>query len=275
VGGRIGRREWLAAAWFGPKGFASVVYGLLVLTAGIRGGEELFALIALTVVASIVAHSSTDVVVARWFRDDAQHAGEDDRDGAREQAGTDEVEVDPAVRVVDPDPAWPAQFAAEAARISQALGPVALRVEHVGSTAVPGLAAKPIIDIQVSVAQVQPMDRYRGALEGLGYQHTPYPDQDGVVRYPFFGRPPTRPRRFHVHVAQADSHHERRHLAVRDFLRAHPDQARAYARVKRDAAAGHPGDRPGYMAAKQQFVEDLERRALAWDEQRAGHAPPT
>jgi GrpB-like predicted nucleotidyltransferase (UPF0157 family) len=162
--------------------------------------------------------------------------------------------------MVDPDPSWPARFAAEAARIRAALGPVALRVDHVGSTAIPGLAAKPIIDIQISVAQVQPMDPYRPALEGLGYRHTPYPDPDGVVRYPFFGKPPTRPRAFHIHLAQAGSQHERRHLAVRDFLRTHPDQAHAYERVKRAAAARHPGDRLGYMAAKQAFVDDLEQR---------------
>ena len=79
-------------------------------------------------------------------------------------------------------------------------------------------------------------------------------------------RPPG-PRAFHIHVAQAGSHHERRHLAVRDFLRAHPDQARSYERVKRAAAARHPGDRIGYMAAKQAFADDLERRALAWHDQ--------
>jgi GrpB-like predicted nucleotidyltransferase (UPF0157 family) len=176
--------------------------------------------------------------------------------------------TDPAVRMVDADPTWPARFAAEAARIRAALGPVALRVDHVGSTAVPGLAAKPIIDIQISVAQVQPMDPYRPGLEGLGYRYSPYPDPDGVVRYPFFGKPPTRPRAFHIHVAQAGSHHERRHLAVRDVLRAHPDQARGYERVKRAATARHPGDRAGYMAAKQAFVDDLERRALDWYDQR-------
>jgi sodium/hydrogen antiporter len=68
LGSRIERREWVAAAWFGPKGFASVVYGLLILTAAVPGGEEMFQLIALVVVASILAHSSTDVLVARWFR---------------------------------------------------------------------------------------------------------------------------------------------------------------------------------------------------------------
>jgi NhaP-type Na+/H+ or K+/H+ antiporter len=70
LGSRIAWREWVAAAWFGPKGFASVVYGLLILTAGVPGGEEMYHLIALVVVASILAHSSTDVLVARWFRDE-------------------------------------------------------------------------------------------------------------------------------------------------------------------------------------------------------------
>ena len=69
-------------------------------------------------------------------------------------------------------------------------------------------------------------------------------------------------------VAAAGSHHERRHLAVRDFLGAHPDQARGYERVKRAAVARHPGDRLGYMAAKQAFVDDLERRALVWYDKR-------
>jgi sodium/hydrogen antiporter len=90
LGSRIARREWVAAAWFGPKGFASVVYGLLILTAAVPGGEEMFQLIALVVVASILAHSSTDVLVARWFREEgarsrpAPAAGEDPRPVASE-----------------------------------------------------------------------------------------------------------------------------------------------------------------------------------------------
>jgi NhaP-type Na+/H+ or K+/H+ antiporter len=68
LGSEIGRREWMAAAWFGPKGFASVVYGLLILQSGVPRSEHLFDLVAVVVTASIAAHSSTDVVVARWFR---------------------------------------------------------------------------------------------------------------------------------------------------------------------------------------------------------------
>ena len=181
------------------------------------------------------------------------------------QAGRDET--DPAVPMVDADPTWPVRFAAEAARIRAALGPLALRVDHVGSTAVPGLAAKPIIDIQISAPRSSRWTPTACAGRPWLPVH-PYPDPDGVVRYPFFGRPPTRPRAFHIHVAQAGSQHERRHLAVPDFLRAHPDQACGYERVKRAATARRPGDRPGYMAAKQAFVDDLERRALIWYDQR-------
>ena len=111
----------------------------------------------------------------------------------RVQAGRDET--DPAVRMVDADPTWPARFAAEAARIRTALGPLALAVDHVGSTAVPGLAAKPIIDIQISVAQVQPMDPYRPALEGLGYRHTPIPTPTGWCATPSSASRPPGPAR--------------------------------------------------------------------------------
>jgi sodium/hydrogen antiporter len=74
LGSRIERREWIAAAWFGPKGFASVVYGLFILTAAVPGSQEMFHLIALVVAASILAHSSTDVLIARWFRADQDPA---------------------------------------------------------------------------------------------------------------------------------------------------------------------------------------------------------
>jgi NhaP-type Na+/H+ or K+/H+ antiporter len=67
-GSRLHWSEWIAAAWFGPKGFASVVYGLLILNAGVADADRMFHLIALVIALSIVAHSSTDVLVARWFR---------------------------------------------------------------------------------------------------------------------------------------------------------------------------------------------------------------
>lgn len=169
---------------------------------------------------------------------------------------------DRAVRIVPYDPSWPALFECEAAALRQALRSVAMRVDHVGSTAVPGLAAKPIIDIQISVASLAPMDAYRSPLESLGYLYQPGPDPEDD--YPFFGKPPQRPRSYHVHLCQAGGDAERRHLAVVDFLRAQPAEAEAYGALKRRLAEERPGDRLAYIQGKEGVVRDLERRALDW-----------
>src|SRR5215212_7614541 len=107
---------------------------------------------------------------------------------------------DPAVRIVDYQPAWQALADAELRRIEAALGDVAVRVEHVGSTAVPGLAAKPILDLQVSVDTLEPRERYVDPLLRLGYLFVPAPESPD---YHFFGKPPERPRTHHVHVCRA------------------------------------------------------------------------
>ncbi len=168
---------------------------------------------------------------------------------------------DPAVRIVDHDPAWPVLAERELRRIGNALGDVAVRLEHIGSTAVPGLAAKPVIDLQVSVGAMEPRDRYVAALERLGYLFAPSPESP---RHHFFGMPPERPRTHHVHVCETGGEHELRHLAVRDFLRSHPGEAAAYAALKRAVAARHPHDRLAYMAGKDAYLAALERRAVSW-----------
>jgi GrpB-like predicted nucleotidyltransferase (UPF0157 family)/GNAT superfamily N-acetyltransferase len=168
---------------------------------------------------------------------------------------------DPAVRIVDYDATWPAAAAEELRRVKQALGNVAVRLEHVGSTAVPGLAAKPIVDLQLSVAALEPRAAYVEPLEALGYLFAPAPESPD---FHFFGKPPERPRSHHLHVCKAGSDHERRHLAVRDYLRAHDDEAATYAALKRDVASRHPQDRLAYIEGKEQFVTALEARALQW-----------
>jgi len=169
--------------------------------------------------------------------------------------------LDPAVRIVDYDPAWPEMAAAEMARVAAALDEVAVRTEHVGSTAVPGMAAKPIVDLQVSVAGIEPSERYARPLAGLGYLFAPDPASPDLH---FFGKPAERPRTFHLHVCVAGSAHELRHLALRDYLRAHPEEARRYGEVKRELVARRPGDRLAYIAGKADYVAALERRALDW-----------
>ena len=168
---------------------------------------------------------------------------------------------DPAICIVDYDPAWPVLAAQEVGAIQAALGDVAVRVEHVGSTAVPGLAAKPILDLQLSVEAVDALDRYRGPLEGLGYLFVPDPASPD---YHLFAKPPERPRTHHLHVGAVGSEQELRHLAMRDFLRAHPEEAARYAELKRDVAARHPQDRLAYIDGKEAYLTALEQRALAW-----------
>jgi GrpB-like predicted nucleotidyltransferase (UPF0157 family)/GNAT superfamily N-acetyltransferase len=168
---------------------------------------------------------------------------------------------DPAVRIVEYDAAWPVLAESELRRIKDALGGPAPRLEHVGSTAVPGLAAKPIIDLQLSVDSLEPRHRYAEPLQALGYLFVPTPESPD---YHFFAKPAERPRTHHLHVCEVQSEHEFRHLAVRDFLRAHVAEAERYAELKRELVLGGPQDRLAYIAGKEAYVAALEARATAW-----------
>jgi GrpB-like predicted nucleotidyltransferase (UPF0157 family) len=168
------------------------------------------------------------------------------------------------IEIVPYDSDWPRQFDVERERIAAALGSVALRIDHNGSTSVPGLAAKPIIDIQISVRRVQPMNDYSAVLVRLGYVHVPHPDD---AFCPFFHRPGSWPHTHHVHVVQSGGEEEGRTLAFRDYLREHPSCARQYEELKRSLAAQHNAadfsSQQAYAEAKGAFIEDTIRRALA------------
>jgi len=165
--------------------------------------------------------------------------------------------------VVPYDAGWPAAFDAEAIRLRASLGAVALRIEHHGSTSIPGLGAKPIIDIQVSVAVLQPMTAYAEPLQRIGYVHVPDPDDSFC---PFFHGPPHWPHAHHVHVVEAGGVEERRTLAFRDYLRDHAAEAAEYERLKRDLAgrlvATDRDAREAYARAKTGFIERVVAAAL-------------
>lgn len=168
------------------------------------------------------------------------------------------------IRIVEHQPAWAEAFAAEARRIREVFGARALRIDHVGSTSVPGLAAKPVIDLQVSVSSLEPRAELVGDLARLGYQHVDLGPFDLV--YPFFTRPAIWPCTHHVHLCVAGSKEERDHLAFRDHLRRHPATAAAYERVKRRLAARHEGttldSQERYSLSKSRFVRAVLARAL-------------
>lgn len=160
--------------------------------------------------------------------------------------------------VVPYDPRWPIAFEQERDRLRDALGPLALRIEHNGSTAVPGLAAKPVIDIQIAVARVHPIDAYGPALARLGYIHVPHADD---ATCPFFHRPADWPHTHHIHVVEAGGEEERRTLAFRDYLREHADAAREYEALKRWLAQEFGGEdvasREAYAGAKSTFINRI------------------
>jgi GrpB-like predicted nucleotidyltransferase (UPF0157 family) len=165
------------------------------------------------------------------------------------------------IQVVSYDASWPRRFEEEAAAIGATFGPLARRIEHVGSTAVPGLDAKPVIDIQVSVPSLASLERFVPLMTSLGYVHLADPDPEFERRYPFFHKPAQWPHSHHVHLCEAESDMEWRHVAFRDYLRTHADAHIEYVALKRELAARHGGstheERQGYADAKTEFIERI------------------
>lgn len=171
------------------------------------------------------------------------------------ERGTDPIQI------AEYDSSWQAQFEQMRGRLAAALGATAMRIDHVGSTAVPGLAAKPVVDIQVSVPDVDDESAYRPPIEqqGLALRY-----REAGHRY--FRPPPGIARTYQVHVCGAGSKWERDHLLFRDYLRAHPDVAQAYEALKRRAAAQFPSDRIAYTDAKGPWILSTLAVAGEWAE---------
>jgi len=161
--------------------------------------------------------------------------------------------------VVDYDPAWPQTYERWRRRVADALGRTATRIEHVGSTAVPGVAAKPIVDIQVSVADLGGEPRYIPPLQAIGLVLR---SRDDLHRYL---RPPAdQPREVHVHVCAAGGQWEHDHLLFRDYLRAHPTACLRYAEAKRAAVRRWGDDGWAYTEAKTGVILDILEQAEDW-----------
>lgn len=157
------------------------------------------------------------------------------------------------LRLVEPDPAWPERFAAEAARLRAVVGAHALAIEHVGSTAVPGLAGKPVLDIGVAVADEAAADACTAPLQSLGYTCRGAHGDDPRRRYYVKNAGGERAAQLHLYILPARGWSEK--LAFRDALRADPALAAEYAAEKRRVAAAVGWDRGAYSVAKGPFVE--------------------
>ena len=159
--------------------------------------------------------------------------------------------------VTEYDPGWPAIFEALRARLTSVLGDVALSIEHVGSTSVPGLAAKPIIDIDVVVPSPGDVPAAIERLASIGYVHR---GDLGIAGREAFAQPPG-VHEHHLYVCPLVGRELPRHLAFRDYLRTHPESADRYAAIKRSAALRFPHDIDAYLDAKTEFIEDILSRA--------------
>jgi GrpB-like predicted nucleotidyltransferase (UPF0157 family) len=154
------------------------------------------------------------------------------------------------ISIVDYDPAWPATFEWLRDRAWRTLGAVAQSIEHVGSTSVPGLAAKPIIDMDVVVSSPEASRAAIARLSTLGYEHV---GNLGIPDREAFRAPPEDPAH-HLYVCLAGSRALRNHLRFRDYLRQDPDAVAAYVALKRSLSADLAHDRLGYGEAKTEFI---------------------
>jgi len=166
------------------------------------------------------------------------------------------------VVVVEHDPAWAGAYEAEAERIAGALGDVLRGLHHIGSTSVPGLCAKPIIDILIEADAVEQIDLATPALERLSYEAK---GEYGIPGRRYFRKDDDAGvRTHHIHAFAADSSEARRHLAFRDYLIAHPEEARRYGELKQRLAREHPNDIDAYMDGKAPLIQEQQAKALDW-----------
>ena len=175
------------------------------------------------------------------------------------------MRLDPIV-IVPYDLDWPLAFERERAVVEEVLSPVLVRpVEHIGSTSVEGLPAKPIIDMLAIVATIDDVTTdHRAGLEAVGWCHAPEPEDD-EERHLSFCTPTVEHRTHHLHVVEDALADWRGWLAFRDHLRTHPEIAMAYAELKHSLAADHgaePNDRSAYRAGKAPFVQQVTAAAL-------------
>jgi GrpB-like predicted nucleotidyltransferase (UPF0157 family) len=167
------------------------------------------------------------------------------------------------ITLVPHQPEWAARFRAEALRLRALLGDNAVAFHHIGSTAIPEIKAKPIIDLLVEVRNINRVDESNSKMIRHGYLPK---GEFGIPGRRYFRKGTEIHHTFHVHVFQTGNPEFKRHLDFRDYLRAHPVEAEAYSRLKESLARKFPEDIEGYMDGKDGFIKKIEKKAKAWRE---------
>jgi GrpB-like predicted nucleotidyltransferase (UPF0157 family) len=166
------------------------------------------------------------------------------------------------VILVPHDPGWKQAFETESTLITQSLNEIVEAIHHVGSTAIPTIYAKPIIDILLEVDDISHLDERTSKMEALGYQAM---GEYGIPGRRYFRKSDQRGTRIHhVHAFKVGSEGVRRHLAFRDYLIAHPIAAKAYEALNLDLARQFPEDKAAFQDGKDAFIKAVEQKALDW-----------
>lgn len=158
------------------------------------------------------------------------------------------------------DPSWPIRFEAERRTLVSLLAPRSFTIEHVGSTSVPHLGAKPIIDIMLGCARLAEFEAFIPTLEQAGWQYLSKHEAQLPERR-FLAKPRTRPRRVHLHAVELDTPFWSRHILFRDLLRQDPEIAASYEKLKISLALRFGENRESYTDAKSAFIESVLREA--------------
>ena len=164
------------------------------------------------------------------------------------------------IQVVPHDPNWSNLFEAEADELTAIFGQQVAAIHHIGSTAIAGISAKPIIDTLVEVHDIEKIDDFNEEMIKRGYQPK---GELGIPKRRFFIKGDDANRTHHIHVFQTGNPEIERHLDFRDYMIAHPKEAQAYSRLKGELARRFPEDIEGYMAGKDGFIKEIERKAQA------------
>jgi GrpB-like predicted nucleotidyltransferase (UPF0157 family) len=172
----------------------------------------------------------------------------------------EEHDVRAPVIIVEYDPRWPGVYEDERDRIQEVVGDWIIAIEHVGSTAVPGLGGKPTVDIMPAVQRLADAERCIEPLASIGYEYVPE-YEEFIPERRYFHKGPADARTVHLHMVERTSEFWERHVLFRDFLRAHRAEAQQYYLLKKRLAAEFGRDREGYTDAKTAFIEGIVARA--------------
>ncbi len=165
------------------------------------------------------------------------------------------------IKIVAYDPSWPVAFEQEAARLAGIFNENLVAIHHIGSTAVPGLHAKPVIDILPVVRDISRVDLLDPVMQAAGYE--PW-GEHGIAGRRLFTKGGEEHRTHNVHVFQVGSPDIARHLDFRDYLRTHPEVAQEFAQLKVPLARQFPDDVTAYNLGKEPFIQEIQRQASKW-----------